>query len=313
MTDSFVVVAIPAQDDYVWRVSSEKVPHLTLLYLNSNLNDVERVKEYIQHVSDTVLRKFYLNVNRRGVLGDQSADVLFFDNGYWNMQMLEEFRTYLLDDNNIRQAYDTVEQFPKWTPHLTLGYPETPAKPDKRDYPGINSVGFDRIALWTENYSGTEFPLKTYDDEIARMSDLGEKFLSHYGVKGMKWGVIRSHLTSGGKKLIAPSDDHLKSITVQARAKIGGVRTLSNKDLRDVINRLDLEVKFKDLKQVKHNQSLIGKGALWAGRVFTDVLVGTAVSWFRRPGFSTPKYRSSKPRGFKVIDGEVVPQRSISN
>lgn len=322
MVNTFVIVAIPAQDDYVWQLSSEKIPHLTLLSMDSNLGDIEHVKEYIQHVADTTLDKFYLSVNRRGVLGADSADVLFFDNGNYTLEMLKELRTYLLDDPNIREAYDSVEQFPSWTPHLTLGYPETPAKPDKRDYP-IGSVCFDRIALWTEDYAGTEFPLETADDagEAVRMSDAGEAFLEHFGIKGMKWGVLRDKInTIRGNPVVkyaSSSDDHKKAERVRVKAKVAGVNTLSNKDLRDIINRMDLEVKFKDLKTVKHNQSVVGRGKQWAGRVVTDILVGAAVSWLRRPSFRNHRY--TRPHGpdhrglptNNVVDGELVPPNII--
>jgi hypothetical protein len=234
--------------------------------------------------------------------------------------MLTELRTYLLDNNDIRQAYDSITQFPQFTPHLTMGYPATPAKPDTREYPGLGSVCFDRIALWTKDYEGFEFPLKSIDyNDVAAMSAIGEQFLEHYGVKGMKWGVIRSALGGGAKKLVLPSDDHVRTAVVKGKAQIGGVHTLSNKELRDVINRMDLEVKFKELKTVQHNQSLVGKGANYVGRVVTDILVGTAVSWLRRPSFRSTRYsaRAHGPERRAIagpkdyVDGEVVPPRVI--
>lgn len=316
MVDSYVVVAIPSKDDYVWQLSSEKVPHLTLLYLDSRLSDVGRVEEYIKHCVDTMLSKFHLSVNRREVLGPQSADVLIFDNGYYNLKMLTEFRNYLLDDNDIRTAYDSVEQYPAWIPHLTMGYPETPAKPDDRDYPGINWVCFDRIALWTQDYSGTEFTLNNDEyGDVARMSAAGADFLSHFGVKGMKWGVVKEKLGPTGKKLVVPSQDHINAAVVKGRAKIGGVHTLSNKDLQQIIRRMDLEVKFKELKTVQHNQSLIGRGANWVGRVLTDILVGTTISWLRRPGSRKDAYAMGRDRkaisNRLVVNGEVIPPRAL--
>ena len=44
---SYAIVAIAAQDDYVWRLSSDKKPHLTLLYLGDQLNNLDRVQEFI--------------------------------------------------------------------------------------------------------------------------------------------------------------------------------------------------------------------------------------------------------------------------
>jgi hypothetical protein len=69
-----------------------------------------------------------------------------------------------------------------------LGYPEKPAKPSEKL---IYYVEFDRLALWEGNYEGMELVLKDYYSEEVSMSDyfeVGEEFLEHYGVKGMKWG-----------------------------------------------------------------------------------------------------------------------------
>lgn len=330
MVTSYVVVAIPSENDYVRKISSEKVPHLTLLYLDAHLDDVGRVEEYIRHVVDTSLNKFWLDVDRRGELGDQNADVLFF--GKYGIKRLEEFRRFLLQDPDILRAYNSVEQYPQWTPHLTLGYPETPAKEDKREYPGIRMVDFDRIALWTGDYEGVEFPLKevggpeSFEMSIAK----GEDFLEHFGVKGMHWGVrkvqsIRQHPLV---KAISPSEDHNKAEAIRLKAKFVGPRTLSNRELQHVIKRLDLEVKFKDLKTVKHKQSLLGKGASWVGRAANDILVGTAISWLKRPSLNPFPKREARPhsgrvgyqswagrpdaisshRPVKVIEGRVVPR-----
>lgn len=305
---SYTIVAIPSESDYVWNISSEKVPHLTLLYFDSHLDDVGRVEEFVRHVVDTSLNKFWLDVDRRGELGDKSADVLFF--GKYGHKRLEEFRRYLLQDPDIFKAYHAVEQYPQWTPHLTLGYPETPAKEDKRDYPGIRMVDFDRIALWTGDYEGVEFPLKdvggpeAFEMSIAK----GEKFLEHYGVKGMKWGVLRRE----GAKLVMPSDDAVKAGVTRAKAKFGGVHTLSNKDLQHIIKRMDLEVKYKDLKDIQHQQSIVGKGARWVGRVFTNVLSGTLVSWLGRPSFTgTPRPHGGSSAPIRVIS--TTGQRAIES
>jgi 2'-5' RNA ligase len=315
---SYVIVAIPSKDDYVWKISSEKIPHLTLLYLDANINDIGRVEGYIQHVIDTTLTKFMLEVEDRGVLGAQSADVVFFDKNYC-VKKLSEFRRHLLTNNELFKAYESVEQYPEWVPHLTLGYPETPAKPDTRDYPGVQWVNFDRIALWTGDYEGVEFPLKRRDDLESNMymTALGEKFFQHYGVKGMKWGVLRDKIQGNAAvKLASSSDDHKQASAVKTKAKLVGVNTLSNKELETLIRRMDLEVKFKDLKTIEHNQSLLGKGKKWAGKVVTDVLVGAAISWLRRPGGFGGKRAPTKadawvrrqPGG--IVEGTAT-QRSI--
>lgn len=65
-----------------------------------------------------------------------------------------------------------------------------------------------------------------------------EDFLTHHGVKGMKWG----------KKKNPASADSSKATTVKTSAKKQGLHTVSNKDLQDAITRMNLEQNFKRLK-----------------------------------------------------------------
>lgn len=174
---SLVIVAIPSEDDYVNKISSEKVPHLTLLFLGDDVTKVKNLDKiigFVEHAANTSLRRFGLEVDRRGVLGPEEADVLFFSTSIWSgLEEIKKYRAYLLQEPNIRTAYDSATQFSEWQPHLTLGYPATPAKPDERDYPGITYVNFDRIAVWYGDYEGVEFPLKSYNwDMNIAMSSL---------------------------------------------------------------------------------------------------------------------------------------------
>ncbi len=186
-----IVVAIPSDDDYVWRLSSEKIPHMTLCYLGDQEVGPERQRmvDFVEHASKTMLHRFGLTVDRRGKLGDKNADVLFFDDDYC-LKLLKDFRSSLLANKEIFDAYNSVEQYPEWVAHLTMGFPESPAKIDTRDYPGISWVNFDRIALWDGDYEGPTIeldPHKFY--EVMSMSETDEDALIHFGVKGMKWGV----------------------------------------------------------------------------------------------------------------------------
>ena len=202
---SLVVVAIPHEDDKVWKVSSEKVPHLTLLYLgdSSAATNVDSITEFLDHAASTSLDRFGLDVDRRGTLGEDQADVLFFEKG-WEAKEVKRFRHFLLQNNDIRRLYDSSEQYPDWQPHLTLGYPATPAKPNPDDH-GIGWVRFDRIALWLGDYEGPEFTLRKHNSITdVSMSDTIDNILAHYGKKGMRWGVRsakvqRQDLAGAGK------------------------------------------------------------------------------------------------------------------
>src|SRR3954468_14531709 len=158
MSSNLVIVAIPDENDRVWKVSSEKIPHLTLLFLGDvdAISNSDQITQFVEHAANTTLRRFYLPVDRRGELGEDKADVLFFKKGRYDYKAIRDFRVQLLKDNNIRTAYDSATQFEgPWNPHLTLGYPETPAKADDtdRDF-GFYDVAFNKIAVWFGDFEG---------------------------------------------------------------------------------------------------------------------------------------------------------------
>jgi hypothetical protein len=66
--------------------------------------------------------------------------------------------------------------------------------------------------------------------------------LSHYGIKGMKWGVRRAD-PSGGKP--AASSDHDTAKAAKAKVKAGGLKSLSNEELKTFLERMDLEKRYK--------------------------------------------------------------------
>lgn len=289
---NLVIVAIPSEDDYIHKISSEKVPHMTLLFLGEITEGVPvlKIAQFLEHtVNVTELGPFGLEVDYRDTLGEDEADVLFFKKDDWNLKRIAEFRGQLLGHTPIRTAYDSTEQFPVWHPHLTLGYPKTPAKEDKRDYPGTRWVEFDRIALWYGDYEGPEFRL-TYNYDLAEVamskeSEAGAAFVAHFGVKGMKWGqrkgppspvapsaesVVKSNKfaktkikTKGGENHPA-TDDAIKAALAQQKIKLSGTHALTNAELRDLANRLNLE------QQV---HQLTGKAPKTKGKQFTENLL----------------------------------------
>mgnify|MGYP006339064617 CR=1 FL=1 len=193
---NIAIVAIPSKTDQVWGISSEKVPHMTLIHLGEALpkTDFQKVADWIEHVADTMLHPFWMQVSERSTLGKKDADVLFFKPD--EDSSIQLFRKYLLANTAVREAFETVDQFEGWTPHLTLGYPETPAKKTAFDHE-FYGVSFNKIALWVGDYEGPEFQLKEQEDMAIAMSEEAEEFLAHFGVKGMKWGVRKSALTTG--------------------------------------------------------------------------------------------------------------------
>lgn len=269
-TPSYAIVAIASEDDYIWRLSSDKKPHMTLLYLGDKINNLSRVEEYIAHTVETSMCKFGMNVVRRGTLGPGETDVLFF--GDYGRKYLEEFRAYLFANTDILEAYNTTEQFPEWIPHLTIGTPDNPAKPDLRDYPGTTWVNFDRIALWTGDSEGVEFPLKE-DERLMMSTSRGEAFLEHHGIKGMKWGVRRADKNSTE----GHSEDAMRVAASKAKLKKAkSTHVLTTRELQELVTRMNLEQQYANLASKEPTKIGKGqkylKGALTVGRTANDVL-----------------------------------------
>lgn len=235
-TKSLVVVAIPAEDDRVWKISSQKVPHLTLLFLGDadKVSNFASIVEFVQHAASTSLQRVYLPVDRRGELGMDKADVLFFKKGRYDFKAVRDFRNLLLKDSNIKTAFDSTSQFEfpeevgaagqPWIPHLTLGYPDSPAKPIPDDQMStIYDVRFDRIAVWDGDFEGPEFELKDYWDEMDELGiDMDAPLsVAWSGVKGMKWG----HITSlpGAENLKVSEKTGMARVSNKSLAKLVGL------------------------------------------------------------------------------------------
>lgn len=289
---NLVIVALPQEDDPIYKVSSEKVPHLTILFLGPSDNE-EQIALFLQHATKMCLTRFGLDVDRRGTLGPDNADVVFFQDN-WELPRVKQFRDVLLKNNSIKTAYDSVSQFQApqdWTPHLTLGYPGQPAKSTSER---IYWVQFDRIALWTGDYSGPEFILDKYEYDSQPMevamsdqSAAGRQFLAHHGILGMKWGhrnksdkqvtppkpvVVGQKRTLGKTKLVsAGGKDHpahpdaISAAEKKQKMKKSGVSSLSNQELEQLAKRMQLESNVNRL-----NKETAGAGAKFIDKLLND-------------------------------------------
>ena len=146
--ETFIVALLPEADDLVNAATSEQVPHVTVLYLPKGAEDAARAAiEALPPLEPAVVE-----VKNVGELGDEGATVAFLDR-----DALIDIREALLTPE-VQDALGQVEQFPDWTPHLTLGYPETPP-PDAELPPAIT---LDRLALVDETVID-EYPLEGAD------------------------------------------------------------------------------------------------------------------------------------------------------
>lgn len=86
-----------------------------------------------------------------------------------------------------------------------------------------------------------------------------EEFIAHYGVLGMRWGVRRK-----GRGVQISEDAAVKIKTID-KAKRHSTNALTNQELKDVNNRLNMEQQFHNLKP---------KGPLAIGVSFVKDLLG---------------------------------------
>lgn len=98
-------------------------------------------------------------------------------------------------------------------------------------------------------------------------------FLEHYGVKGMRWGVRDS-----GSSSSPASSDSVQFKSFERKAKAGGVKALSNSELRAFNERANLERQFQQLNPSAKKKALqftadilLGVGKQQAMRLASDV------------------------------------------
>jgi 2'-5' RNA ligase len=266
----------------VRQYSSDKEPHLTLLYLGApNYDDTElkHIAEYVEHAASQ-LTSFGMEVDRRGVLGDDKADVLFFVKR-WAKQIVD-FRGHLLQNELINLAFLSADQFPDWVPHLTMGFPDKPAKKDNREFQRYSYVRFDRIALWTDDSVGPTFTLKSdmYSPEIAMSeADQGvDEILAHYGIKGMHWGSRKGGVRPGSAH--PQSSDSARATTAHQVVKRSGVKALSNADLKILVDRINLEQQLGKLapSRVTKARRSVGKTLSAVGNQQLNMVLNQAVN-----------------------------------
>ena len=67
--------------------------------------------------------------------------------------------------------------------------------------------------------------------------------MAHFGVRGMRWGVRRK---SGGSSH-PETEDAKKTAVSTAKVKSSGTKSLSTKDLQDLVTRMNLEQQYSRL------------------------------------------------------------------
>lgn len=285
MASNLVIVAIPADDDDVWKVSSEKAPHLTILFLGDAMSNpnVAKIVEYVKEQASR-LEPFSLLVDHRGTLGPDEADVLFFSKEIpWQFV---DFRETLKYKQEIQMAYNAIPQHQDWKPHLTLGYPDTPAHPDDWDPMGTQYVTFDKVAVWYGDSEGSEFALTENPKPQGMDSPLALEYaskigtaLAHYGVKGMRWGIRRKNVGTAKEKVV--SEDAAKAAGARAKVKTHGKQSLSNEEMQALVTRMNLEQQLTRLtppSRAQKGAKFVGGMLATAGKQQAQAIVNDQVS-----------------------------------
>ena len=79
--------------------------------------------------------------------------------------------------------------------------------------------------------------------------------LYHFGVKGMRWGVRKASPSGSGTKSYKSSRDYNAVNRLRRKAKQSGAKSLTNKEMKMLNTRLELEKKYNQL-----NPSRVDKG-----------------------------------------------------
>lgn len=100
-------------------------------------------------------------------------------------------------------------------------------------------------------------------------NNLDDSNLNHFGIKGMHWGIRRQRIPA--------SDDSVRVSESYQRAKQGGAKALTTKELQDLVMRMNLEQQYSRL-MTDNRKSGFAKGhgfvktTLTAGKTMNEVL-----------------------------------------
>lgn len=147
---------------------------------------------------------------------------------------------------------------------------------------------------------------------MQQTEDFVENFLKHHGVKGMRWGVHRQSADKIAVDAVRASNSLRRNPTKdayrrQARAA-GGLHKLSDKDLKAMLDRMDMEKRFSKMMQEDADRRREGLKAVArilgeAGKVILPVVATAAAGAAARNYATTGSVFRSARTGARVIEG----------
>ena len=125
--------------------------------------------------------------------------------------------------------------------------------------------------------------------------------LRHYGVKGMKWGVLktkkRSELSNNLKPVTKPTKKNSYDASHQVATDHVRAKYLTNEDLAARTKRLQLEKAYNDLRPKTATEKLINSSLKIGAQVLTEVgkeYAKSYVSSFANSTIPKPGQNNSK-------------------
>lgn len=256
-----VIVALPAAMDPI-RLIGDEDKHATLMYFGETATLPEGAKEELLSTVE-VVSKMSMPFGERVVdisrLGSENPPALV---AMLSNRCLEKIRNTFTVNPAVAGYLTNTEQFPTFTPHVTLGYPDYAGEAEIRPMAKqVRYVQFDRLAVWW-NGEQFEFPLSQYhdrmDDEAAWADDLADSysaqlqlddFLAHYGVKGMRWGVVRQlkGMAPGDRDAFIKTKDAKWLAKVEANPKLSKISRVAARDATRQTKKLKADYKAQGL------------------------------------------------------------------
>jgi hypothetical protein len=262
------IMAIPSPLEPIRLVGTED-KHATLLYFGETSTlpgDAKQTLLDAVELASGMLFPFSESVVDVARLGSDVPPALV---AMLTNENLAQVRNLFLMNPSVKGFLDNVQQRPSFTPHITLDYPDFTDEAILRALMRqIYRVRFDRLAVWW-NDERLEFNLSALDGADMAMSEAIDKFLEHngeddadhlehHGIKGMKWGVRRKPDPATGLVPRTSSADQISQDRILKKIKIGGIESVSNKDIQDYTRRLQLQ---NDLERALASQSAKQKEA----------------------------------------------------
>lgn len=219
------IMALPAPLENI-RLVGDEDKHATLLFFGETStlpDDAKNVLVESVKLACAMLFPFSEAIRDISRLGDDTPPALVVK---LSDRHLSQVRNLFVMNPTVKGYLDNTQQFPSFTPHVTLGHPDYAEEMDQRVLARqLYRVNFDRLAVWWNDERIECSLTQMIDGDSVAMSEAVENFLEHFGVKGQKWGVTRAKSSSGSSSSSALRDPKSLSVGRQLLEKAKADKT----------------------------------------------------------------------------------------